>query len=194
MRLVILATQCSQCSWDTNGLIAAGGSDWGALPPRRLPAEPLAPRFARPLPGLLCACLVCSRQRNTLRQPHAQQRGVQVWTVDHEDGGRQRLDLEFGWTDTPVPQTPKDEIVCDVSAGYVCAQDACSVLWHENLRWWTISADALLALQDGMLLEYDMHTFAPVGAHLLLQAQVLCACTQRWAQCNQLRWYGCPDV
>ena len=91
---------------------------------------------------------------------------MQVWTVDHEDGGRERLDLDFAWGDDPVPVTPADEILCDVSMGYVCGQAACSVLWHEGVRWWTVSSDALLALQDDMLIEYDMHTFAPTGVLL----------------------------
>lgn len=91
--------------------------------------------------------------------------GVQVYTVDHEDGGRLRLDVEFAWSscEDPVPVTPDMEIVCDVSAGYVCAQDACSVLWQDGIKWFTISEGALLALHDGLLLEYDMRTFAPIG-------------------------------
>lgn len=93
---------------------------------------------------------------------------MQIYTVDHEDGGRVRLDAEFPWSshDDPVPLVPDEEIICDVSRGYVCARDACSVLWHEDVKWFTISADALLAWQDDMLIEYDMHTFAPLGACL----------------------------
>ena len=63
-----------------------------------------------------------------------------------------------------MPVTPDDEIVCDVSAGYICARDACGVMWHDDVKWYTISEDALLAWQDGMLIEYDMHTFSPLGA------------------------------
>jgi hypothetical protein len=122
--------------------------------------------------GLHVAC--CRRAAAELPR-HPQQlmlselqcdRSVQVYTVDHEDGGRARLDVQFAWADDsdPVPVTPDDEIVCDVSAGYVCARDACSVLWHDNVKWFTISADALLGWQDDMLIEYDMHTFAPLGA------------------------------
>ena len=109
---------------------------------------------------------------------------VQVLTLDHEDGGRVRLDAEFAWDspDDPVALTPDDEIVCDVSAGYVCARDACSVMWRENVRWFTIRADTLLAWQDEMLIEYDMATFAPTGArpaeyaalHRLLFVPSLC--------------------
>jgi hypothetical protein len=88
--------------------------------------------------------------------------------VDHEDCGRLRLDSQFAWNsrEDPVSLTPDDEIVCDVSSGYVCARDACSVLWHEAVTWHTVSSDVLLAEQDGMLIEYDIHTFSPVGALL----------------------------
>jgi hypothetical protein len=94
-------------------------------------------------------------------------------TVDHEDGGSLRLDSQFAWdsTEDPVSLTPEEEIVCDVSAGYVCARDACSVLWHEGFTWHTVSPDVLLAEQDGMLIEYDIHTFSPIGVllmHMLL--------------------------
>lgn len=91
-----------------------------------------------------------------------------MYTVDHEDGGRTRLDVDFAWADAaaPVPVTPDEEIVCDVSAGYVCARDVCSVLWRDDVRWWPIGATHMLALQDGMLLEYDTVTFAPTGAPL----------------------------
>lgn len=93
---------------------------------------------------------------------------MQILTVDHEDCGRLRLDSQFAWNsrEDPVSLTPDDEIVCDVSSGYVCARDACSVLWHEAVTWHTVSSDVLLAEQDGMLIEYDIHTFSPVGALL----------------------------
>lgn len=86
--------------------------------------------------------------------------------MDHGEGGRTRLDVEFAWADTaaPVPVTPDEEIMCDVSAGYVCARDACSVLWHDGAKWWPIGETHMLAQQDGMLLEYDTATFAPTGA------------------------------
>jgi hypothetical protein len=94
---------------------------------------------------------------------------LQVCTVDHEGGGRVRVDLEVDWRDAGVPEpvTPDAEIVCDVEAGYVCARDACSVLWRDGVRWWPTGAATMLALQDGMLLEYDTATFAPSGAHSL---------------------------
>ena len=127
---------------------------------------------------------------------------VQVLTVDHEDGGRVRLDAEFAWDspDDPVAQTPDDEIVCDVSAGYVCARDACSVMWRENMRWFTISADTLLAWQDEMLIEYDMATFAPTGARPARYADLHCVlCVLRWCcggvySTGQRRQAGALDV
>lgn len=90
---------------------------------------------------------------------------LQVYTIDHEEGGQTRLDVAFAWADldSPVAVTPDEEIVCDVSAGYVCARDVCSVLWHDGVTWWPIGETHMLALQDGMLLEYDTATFAPTG-------------------------------
>jgi hypothetical protein len=91
---------------------------------------------------------------------------LQVYTVDHEDAGRARLDLDFAWADSadPAPLTPDEEIVCDVEAGYLCARDACSVLWRDAVKWFPIGPTAMMALQEGMLIEYDTATFAPVGA------------------------------
>ena len=99
---------------------------------------------------------------------------LQIYTLDHEDGGKLRLDAEFAWADAdnPVPVTPDEEIICDVSAGYLCARDACSVLWREHVTWFTVRADTLLAHQDEMLVEYDMQTFAPTGAPRTLAEQV----------------------
>ncbi|NJR41272.1 MAG: hypothetical protein HC767_00080 [Akkermansiaceae bacterium] len=90
---------------------------------------------------------------------------MQVYTVDHESKSRTRLDLDVAWNDTTVPEplTPDEEIVCDVEAGYICARDACSVLWWENVKWWPTGKNTMLALQDDMLLEYDTTTFAPAG-------------------------------
>jgi hypothetical protein len=77
-----------------------------------------------------------------------------------------RLDVSFRWDDPadPVSLVPDDEIVCDPFAGFVCARDACSALWFDAVSWWTVAPNTLLAAQDGMLLEYDVHTFAPIGA------------------------------
>lgn len=96
---------------------------------------------------------------------------MQVYTIDHESGTSSdvRLDLDVAWSDTgvPVPLTPDEEIVCDVEAGYICARDACSVMWWEGVKWWPTGEHTMLALQDGMLLEYDTTTFAPAGELLL---------------------------
>jgi hypothetical protein len=100
--------------------------------------------------------------------------GVQVYTVDHEDASRLRLDLDVAWNDTavPAPRTPDEEIVCDVEAGYICARDACSVMWWDSVQWWPTGEKTMLALQDDMLLEYSTATFAPAGMllHLPLDA------------------------
>lgn len=90
---------------------------------------------------------------------------VQVYTVNHDSDGPPRLDLDVAWSDesVPVPVTPDEEIVCDVEAGYICARDACSVLWWEGVQWWPTGQKTMLALQDDMLLEYDTTTFAPSG-------------------------------
>lgn len=91
--------------------------------------------------------------------------GYQVLTVDHEEGGTLRLDVEAAWdaAEPPAVRIPDDEVICDPYAGYVCAQDTCSVLWHDAIQWFTVGPDTLLAHQDGSLIEYDARTFAPTG-------------------------------
>jgi hypothetical protein len=100
---------------------------------------------------------------------------AQVYTLDHEEDSRLRLDLDVIWSDTavPVPRTPDDEIVCDVEAGYICARDACSVLWWDSVEWWPTGEKTMLALQDDMLLEYNTTTFAPAGMLLLPHVSIL---------------------
>jgi len=62
---------------------------------------------------------------------------LQVYTIDHAEGGRTRLDTDLAWADleSPVAITPDEEIVCDVSAGYMCARGVCAVLWHDGVKW-----------------------------------------------------------
>ena len=112
------------------------------------------------------------RQSRLLR---ATRDAFEVWTVDHEDSGARRLDLTAPWGFEGAPQKliSDDELVCDPAAGYVCARDACSILWHEGIRWFATGSTTLLAQQDDKLIEYDVRTFAPTGMRL-------CACVSNW--------------
>lgn len=89
----------------------------------------------------------------------------EIHTIDHEAGGVTRLDMRSPWDFVDVPEhlISDEELFCDPSSGYVCAKDAYSVLWQDNIRWYTIGGDTMLAQHDGMLIEYDVRTLAPTG-------------------------------
>jgi 3',5'-cyclic AMP phosphodiesterase CpdA len=112
--------------------------------------------------------------------------GYELFTVDHTDGGRRRLDLKHRWDDVsnpPVVCTPPEELLCDPDAGWLCSRVECAVGESVGgmassldegggagatgeggrVRWFPAGGDVLLALQDGLLVEYDLRSRAPVG-------------------------------
>lgn len=108
------------------------------------------------------------------------QGGYELYTVDHTDGGRTRLDLKHAWADVstpPVVCTPAEELLCDPDAGWLCSRVDCDVAggmassldeaggdgYGGSVRWFSAGGDVLLALQDGLLVEYDLRSRAPVG-------------------------------
>ncbi|KAG2492808.1 hypothetical protein HYH03_008968 [Edaphochlamys debaryana] len=94
--------------------------------------------------------------------------GYELFTVDH-DTGATRLDLAADWADTapPVPVTPADELLCDPSAGWLCSHLDCKVgdnSQASGVRWYPVGSETILALhEEGLLIEYDMATAAPIG-------------------------------
>lgn len=109
-----------------------------------------------------------------------------------EGGGRvrRRLDLKHAWADVSTPPlvcTPPEELLCDPDAGWLCSRVDCDVGESvggmastlgegqgagaagagngngNGVRWFPAGGDVLLALQDGLLVEYDLRSRAPVG-------------------------------
>ena len=54
--------------------------------------------------------------------------GFEVLTMDHETG-ESRVDLKGSWDarDTPRILTPPEELICDISSGFLCSEVDCSV-------------------------------------------------------------------
>jgi 3',5'-cyclic AMP phosphodiesterase CpdA len=121
--------------------------------------------------------------------------GYELYTVDHTDGGRKRLDLKHRWEDVstpPVVCTPAEELLCDPDAGWLCSRVECDVggdvvggmaspvegaaagaaaAASGRVQWFPAGGDVLLALQDGLLVEYDLRSRAPVGLVAKLPAE-----------------------
>lgn len=97
--------------------------------------------------------------------------GYRLFTCDHDTGGL-RLDLAHGWADVaaPAPIIAEDEVICDPAAGWLCSQLTCRVgESSEYVRWIPAGADAILAVQNDMVVEYDLRSAAPVGLVALLK-------------------------
>lgn len=104
------------------------------------------------------------------------QQGYQLYTVDHNDNGRLRLDLQHAWaaTDSPEPVTPEHELIPDESAGWLRSQLDCGVTQSYQeaagpVQWLVGGPNVLLAVQQGMVVEYDLQMRAPVGVVAFLE-------------------------
>jgi hypothetical protein len=53
--------------------------------------------------------------------------GFELYSVDHGAGGALRLDLAHAWADPSAPAvlTPRDEMICDPGAGWLCSRVDC---------------------------------------------------------------------
>jgi len=121
------------------------------------------------------------------------QGGYELYTVDHTGGGRRRLDLAHAWADVsrpPVVCTPPGELLggdsptpssssssppdggwlrsrveCGLAqgAGAAASLDEQAPGASQAVEWFAAGGDVLLALQDGLLVEYDLPSRAPVG-------------------------------
>ena len=85
------------------------------------------------------------------------QSGFEVLTMDHETG-ESRLDLKGSWDprDTPKILTPPEELICDISSGFLCSEVDCSVggsVDDTGVRWFNSGKTSMLHLQDGLLIE-----------------------------------------
>ena len=105
--------------------------------------------------------------------------GFEVLTMDHETG-ESRVDLKGSWDarDTPRILTPPEELICDISSGFLCSEVDCSVGGSidegdeddQRTVWFNSGATSMLHLQDGLLIEVrdESLVHAPVLALLLL--------------------------
>lgn len=101
--------------------------------------------------------------------------GFDLYTVDHNAGGALRLDLSrrFDGTRPVVVAPPKEQALqCDPAAGWLCALDACqlpdaSATAAPAPTSWLFTGIGELAVQNGVLIEYDSLTQAPLGVVVL---------------------------
>lgn len=108
----------------------------------------------------------------------------QLYTIDHDDDGRLRLDVQHAWSDasSPVPVTPPEELICDANSGWLCSQLDCDLQQQSDsgVKWFNAGPTCLLSLQDDLLVEYDMQTRSPVGLVAFVEGKVmllrLCGC------------------
>lgn len=105
--------------------------------------------------------------------------GYELYTVDHDDGSA-RLDLTGKWDakDAPRYLVPEDDLLCDPSSGWLCSQVECSLedekddaitaqRQYNAEAWFDAGPLTMLNRVDGMLIEYDIQTMAPIGAVFL---------------------------
>jgi hypothetical protein len=100
--------------------------------------------------------------------------GYELYTVDH-DSGALRLDLRHRWDDAspPQPLTPQEELICDPAAGWLCSKVDCTVDGDDAaaaaidapppVTWLNVGPDSMLAVQDEIIVEYDVRAMAPIG-------------------------------
>ena len=93
--------------------------------------------------------------------------GFTVMTMDHETGAS-RVDLVGTWDagDAPRILTPPEELICDISSGFLCSEVDCDIDNNE-VRWFNSGAKSMLHLHENMLVEYDAVNMAPIGAVFL---------------------------
>eukprot|EP00522_Entomoneis_paludosa_P006244 CAMPEP_0172447544 /NCGR_PEP_ID=MMETSP1065-20121228/6833_1 /TAXON_ID=265537 /ORGANISM="Amphiprora paludosa, Strain CCMP125" /LENGTH=629 /DNA_ID=CAMNT_0013198869 /DNA_START=61 /DNA_END=1950 /DNA_ORIENTATION=- len=119
--------------------------------------------------------------------------GFEICTVDHQNGGRIRLDATITYKDTghEVGIYMHDDEAYDHDKyfkvyqptegdqSYFCgpeSEEECSITDDEPVSmdtrvWWRLSSGRVLGVMNGMLLEYDSSTLAPLG--LVLSADEL---------------------
>lgn len=112
--------------------------------------------------------------------------GYQLYTVDHGDAGRLRLDLAHSWdsSEAPSPLLPGHDLIADPNAGWLCSQLECGLDSSSGgsssngtggsdgskaVVWLPAGPNCLLAAQDDLLVEYDMQMRAPLGLVAFLE-------------------------
>lgn len=110
---------------------------------------------------------------------------LEIWSVNHHERGRERLDavyrfdggdgdgaarLEFHGTEDHIQpggekwfsaRTPRPDDGCYVD---VSAEDGgVGLAAEDRVCWWHMEDGAVLGVHDGMLIEYDSETLSPLG-------------------------------
>lgn len=156
--------------------LCVGGGPWTPLRPGSSGGLVLCvnKHFAPPRPSV-----PPRRQSRLLR---FDDQGYELLTVDHSDGGRLRPDLAHSWASpaSPAPVTPEHELLCDPAAGWLCSELDC-VLPDEGggdgsgsngaprVRCLPAGPNCMLAVQEELVVEYDMEMRAPVGLVAFLE-------------------------
>lgn len=119
--------------------------------------------------------------------------GFEICTVDHASGGKIRLDATITYKDTGhevgiyahddeaydhdkyfkvyQPQEGDQSYFCGAETEEECFITEDEPVTKDTRVWWRLSCGRVLGVMDGMLLEYDSSTLAPLG--LVLYADEL---------------------
>lgn len=119
--------------------------------------------------------------------------GFEICTVDHKNGGKIRLDATITYKDTGhevgvyahddaayehdkyfkvyQPTVGDQQYICGAETDEECAITDGEPVTLETQAWWRLSSGRVLGVLNGMLLEYDKSTLAPLG--LVLSAKEL---------------------
>ncbi|KAL3913579.1 MAG: hypothetical protein SGARI_000586, partial [Bacillariaceae sp.] len=111
--------------------------------------------------------------------------GFEICTVDHKSGGNIRLDATITYKDTgheigiyahddPAyehkdyfkvysPQVDDESYVCGAETDEECPITDDEPVTMDTRVWWRLSSGRVLGVMNGMLLEYDSSTLAPLG-------------------------------
>lgn len=118
--------------------------------------------------------------------------GFEICTVDHKDEGKVRVDATISYRDDThevgvyahedeaydhdnyfkvyQPQFDDHGYVCDSDEEEICLLTPDGVT-EETVAWWKLSCGRVLGIVNGMMLEYDKSTLAPLG--LVVSADIL---------------------
>lgn len=119
--------------------------------------------------------------------------GFEICTLDHKNGGKLRLDATISYKDDThevgiyahedaayehdnyfkvyQPTVGDQQYVCGAETDEECAITDDEPVSVETKAWWRLSNGRVLGVLNGMLLEYDTSTLAPLG--LVLTAEEL---------------------
>jgi hypothetical protein len=119
--------------------------------------------------------------------------GFEICTVDHKNGGKIRLDATITYKDDShevgvyahedasyehdnyfkvyQPTVGDQQYICGAETDEECSITDGEPVTLETQAWWRLSSGRVLGVLNGMLLEYDTSTLAPLG--LVLPAKEL---------------------